>query len=174
MKPSAPISCRTLFPLLGALLLVVSAAPAGPTNPPATKGQGKSTPAPDAAPTVAVEIPKSVFGVPTNPAGGKDPFFPHSLYPYGTKQVSNTGTNRVTVPVIPDFSLDGISGSEEKPLAIVNGVNFGINDELDVVLAGRKFRVKCLEISLPTSTAVIQAGGQRRTLQLKQSQIRPK
>ena len=114
-----------------------------------------------AVPTMTLmEIPQSVFAIPTSPHEGRNPFFPQSV---------------VAAPVIPprgnaalDFSsivLNGIT-SPPKRTAMINGRTFEAGEEGEVKLAGGgKAMIKCEEIR--ADSAVIIINGQRRELRLR-------
>jgi hypothetical protein len=131
-----------------------SAAPAA--NAAATKAKA---PAEDDA---SVEIPESVFIIPSTPKEGRDPFFPQSTR---------------TLPVAPktpkqprmDISaivLNGIVPSGPKRTAMINGRTFEVGEEADVRLPdGTKMHVKCEEIK--EDSATVKVNGQTRELRLR-------
>jgi len=123
-----------------------------------------------ASPTVtkAVEIPRSVFVMPTNPQEGRDPFFPRSMRPFTSPiAVVTVRTNPPTpTTLLEDVTCSGISGTIEKPLAIINNRTFEVGEENEIVSGGRTVRIRCLEINRTNGTVLIQAGGERRQLQL--------
>jgi len=155
-------------------VFVVSVAHSGPTNTTAStnkaKGSTSTTAKTAAAQTNKWEIAQSVFVMPNSLAAGKDPFFPRSLYPISDKTPQITRTQTVSVvAALPDLILSGLSGTDEKPLAIVNYVTFGVGDERDVPLGtGRKVHVHCVEIRLAEKTAVVSIGGRLQTLRLEE------
>ena len=105
----------------------------------------------------------SVFAIPPTDKDGKDPFFPRSRRPYAIANVP-AATNQVPVG---DLRINGTSGSEERPLVIINNVTFGVGDSGEVISGGRRVRVQCLEINLSEGTATIQAAGQQRILRFQ-------
>jgi hypothetical protein len=128
--------------LIAALALTCAIAGAAVTNNPAS-GEFKPV--------------ASVFTLPASAKEGRDPFFPRSLRPYESAQpVSRPGATNVA-PVI-ELAVGGVSGSAERPLVIINNVTFGVNDESDVMIKGRRIRVRCLEINLPESRVRVQVG----------------
>jgi hypothetical protein len=122
-----------------------------------TPGGSRTTSVPS---VTLVEIPQSVFTVPSNPRDGRNPFFPHSI---------------PAPPIVPlnpnsplDFSsfvLNGIT-SPPKRTAMINGRTFEAGEEGEVKLAnGGKAMIKCEEIR--SDSAVILVNGQRRELRLR-------
>ena len=118
---------------------------------------GSSKPVPAEAP-----VPISVFVMPAGPAEGKDPFFPHSMRPY-TKSAGPT--NQAPVQVVADLRLNGISGSAEKRLAIINNRTFEAGEEADVNSNAGKVHIRCVEIQ--ADAVVVHVGGERRVLRLR-------
>lgn len=112
--------------------------------------------------------PKSIFKQPNGPAEGKDPFYPRSVYPYlgGEKPVDPTPVKATPQPVDVDVKLNGISGTREHPLAIINGHTFEAGEEWEVNVAnGNKAHVRCLEIK--PEGVLIFVNGVRRELRLR-------
>jgi hypothetical protein len=132
----------------------------------AVKAEAASSKAPGASrtnvvPTLTlVEIPQSVFTMPTNPGEGRNPFFPHSVF------AAPKVTPKATTP--SDFSsivLNGIT-SPPKRTAMINGRTFEAGEEGEVKLAGGgKALIKCEEIR--ADSAIIVVNGQRRELRLR-------
>jgi hypothetical protein len=131
-----------------------SAAPAANAAPAKAKAQADDD--------ALVEIPESVFIIPSTPKEGRDPFFPQSTR---------------TLPVAPktpkqprmDISaivLNGIVPSGPKRTAMINGRTFEVGEEADVRLPdGTKMHVKCEEIK--EDSATIKVNGQTRELRLR-------
>lgn len=140
---------NTLLLAVGLLSTAVMGAPSSSTN---------------ALPAVADSKPgRSVFVIPTGPQEGKDPFFPRSVRAYGvTAPVKPGHTNSPTV----ELMLNGISGSTDKPLAIINNVTFGVNDDNDVPVKGRRIRIRCVDINLSEGRVRVQIGSETRDLRL--------
>jgi len=115
------------------------------------------------SPYVEPPAPESLFVMPKVRADGKDPFFPKSTAYLG---IEPTTTKTGPAPIVAELILRGISGSDEKPLAIINTTTFGVGDELDVTTKAGKLRVRCLEIDKAAGTASVQMGGERRELRL--------
>ncbi len=129
-----------------------------------TRVPGAPSPSTNAVPVVAdVKPGRSLFVLPTSPQEGKDPFFPRSVRAYGTTAPVKPGhTNSPTV----ELALTGISGSSDKPLAIINNVTFGINDDNDVPVKGRRIRIRCVDINLIEGRVRVQIGSETRDLRL--------
>ena len=171
---------RILVPVMGVSLFVVSVALSGPTNTTAgaskTKASESGAKDKSGTQTAKLETPKSTFYIPNDQKElktNKDPFFPRSLYPITIKapQVANNNTNPhpVVVTTAPELTLSGLSGTEEKPYAIINYFTFGVGDERDVaVTPGKpKVKIRCVEIHLADQTVVVSVGGRLQTLSLK-------
>jgi hypothetical protein len=114
-------------------------------------------------PFIEPPVPQSVFVIPKNPKEGKDPFFPKSIRPYG---IDPTPKVSVPAPVVVDLTLRGISGSTEKPLAIINTTTLTVGEENDVLTQAGRLRIRCLDINVAEGTVLIQYGGERRLLRL--------
>ena len=145
---------------------------------PALNTRAHAAAAPASAPAVAAkvekvaEIPRSVFVVPGAPPEGKDPFFPQSMRPYARQPVlvPITPTTNVPPPVVNvDLKLKGISGTAEKPLAIINNVTLTEGEERDVMTNTGKQRIKCLQIK--GEVVLVQIGIERRELRLPSGNV---
>lgn len=124
-------------------------------EPPTTEAQGGATNVANAKPG------RSTFVIPTTSRDGKDPFFPRS------DRVYRSGIPKPTGPIaapVAELTVGGISGTSEKPFAIINNVVFGIGDELDVQSKGKRFRVRCNEINITEGRVRVQVGGEVREL----------
>lgn len=77
-----------------------------------------------------------------NPTVGRDPFFPNSTR-RGPK-VMNTNTTVVVPP--SKLTLNGLSGSRQNRLAIINHRTFSVGEEAEVRVDGQPVKVRCLEI----------------------------
>jgi hypothetical protein len=123
----------------------------------AAQANGKTT-----ATNEEVEIPRSVFVMPSSPKDGRDPFFPHStrLKPQMPVAVRPTEVN------VSELVLNGIVPSGSHPSAMINGKTFEQGEEADVKLPdGGRLPVKVLEIK--EESVVITVKGQRRELRLR-------
>jgi hypothetical protein len=104
-------------------------------------------------------IPLSTFVIPSQPAEGRNPFFPQS-----TVRVPQ----RITSPSVIDASLFVLNGITSPPrrTAMINGRTFEPGEEGEVRLAsGNKTLIKCEEIR--AESAIIVVGGQHRELKLR-------
>ena len=163
MKLHVPSLQKTVLLLLAGFACTTSLGYADKTNSPAAAAKGKQ-----ATPPAPVEIPKSVFVAPTDPSVGKDPFFPRSGYPYIRTTTVSTTSKTNPVVTVPELVLSGISGTQDKPLAVINNSTFSEGDVHNVfVSGGRQILVQCLEIDLQGGTALVQVSGQRKILPLK-------
>jgi hypothetical protein len=126
--------------LAAALALVLPAAAAPVTHPPA----------PEAA-------PRSVFVIPTNPQEGRDPFHPNSTRPYENAPAAKQSAGDVTSLV-----LRGISGPPDHRLAIINNRTVAVGDEQDLATPQGRIHIRCVEIS--TNAVVIECSGQNHEL----------
>ncbi|TAK94666.1 MAG: hypothetical protein EPO07_16390 [Verrucomicrobia bacterium] len=115
----------------------------------------------NAAPVEAA-IPRSVFVIPTSLAEGRDPFFPHRT---GFIVAAATGPGKPTATIPGDLVVKGISGTADRRFCLINDVNFGVGDELDVKTNSGKVRVLCLAIHEDTVT--ISVGGVRQELKFR-------
>ncbi len=131
------------------IALLCSAVSAPPPKP--------ASPAKAAAPEA--EIPRSVFTVPTGPKDGRDPFFPNATYLIAV----NTSPRKATF----DASTLVLNGIIPKVSCMINGKTFYTGDEGDVKDAtGGRMHIKVLEVK--DDSAVVEAGGERRELHLRQ------
>jgi hypothetical protein len=128
----------------------------------AAQAPAKALPAPTNAAPAQPEIPKSVFIIPTKPQEGKDPFFPRSVRLFSSVLVK-TNIQPITHPV--ELHLNGISGTAERPLAIINNQTFETNEEGEIPTHPGRARIRCLEIK--PDSVLIQVGGEQRMLHLR-------
>ena len=105
-------------------------------------------------------VPRSVFIQPASPKEGCDPFFPSSIRPYATAVIPNAPTTDLS-----SLFLQGVSGSPEHRLVIINNVTFAVGDEAEVFTSQGRIRIHCLVIT--DDSAVIEAAGQRQILRYK-------
>jgi hypothetical protein len=167
MKMPVQIHCQTARLVAAALLCLalVSHAATTPTN--ATSKPAAGPPATPAVTPLETEIPQSVFIVPTSLKEARDPFFPRTTRLFaGTQSPSNVRTSQPSAVV--ELTLKGISGTRERPLAIINNQTFSAGEENDVVTGTRRVRIRCLEINVAAETVIIQIGNERRELRLRQ------
>ena len=67
-----------------------------------------------------------------------------------------------------DLVLKGISGTMEKPLAIINSTTFTAGESNEVILKNGRMRIQCVEINMATGTVLMQIGSERREFRLGQ------
>lgn len=95
---------------------------------------------------VAMVVPKSVFS--DDPQSGKDPFFPASTRRLASLPRVAPSTN--AAPAAPSLftflTLKGISGTKDKPLALVNGTTMTLGEKAEVRSGYQIIKVRCLEI----------------------------
>ena len=96
---------------------------------------------------------RSVFTLPSNPAQGRDPFFPESIRPYESAMPTNPKAADVSSLV-----LKGFSGSLDRRLVIINNHTFAAGDDGDVVTSAGRIHLRCVEIN--TDSVVIEVNGQ--------------
>jgi len=159
MKPRSLLPCAKLLALAAALLGVAFASFAAQTH---TNAPAGSSLAHTNALAALPEIPQSVFIIPTTPQEGKDPFFPRSTRLYTSVVVKS---NLQPVAVSVELKLNGISGTIDHRLAIINNRTFGVNEEAVVPTSAGLARVRCLEIK--PDSVLIQIGGEQRVLRLR-------
>jgi len=123
--------------------------------------KAKSSPAAEAAPA---ELPQSTFVWPSSLREGRDPFFPTSKRPY--QVAGESRTNRASVVAYSAIKLIGISGTPQKPLAIINNRTFEQQEEGELTLPGSSQRVQIVVVEIGETSAVIEVDGQRVPLKL--------
>jgi hypothetical protein len=157
------LSCRKVAFSATLLCLALVSQTARAQSNPRAGSPGASVGSPN-SPAVETPVIQSIFVMPTAPREGKDPFFPRSTRPYTTRVIL---TNQAAVPIIADLRLNGISGTPEHRLAIINYKTFDTGEDGDVNTNAGRMRVRCIEIQ--ADTAIIQIGGERRVLRLRGS-----
>jgi len=148
----------TTFFAVGGSSTITAAAKAAPT------ASNQRTEKPSVNPSGSI-VAKSEFVVPRKYTEGRDPFFPNSSRPYASETVVKTTSDTA----LPDyeFSLKGISGSSEQPLAIINNTTFTTGEENEVIIKGKRIRIRCVEINMIAGTVLFEYGGARRVLKLQ-------
>jgi hypothetical protein len=156
MKPTLLFSfcCSTALMALVSAGLAVQGAPTPVTAPKAAAKVETNAPA-----------PVSVFVMPRTPQDGRDPFFPHSMRPYGP--IAPVQTNAPAIVAAIEVRLNGISGSSEHRLAIINNRTFDKGEEAEIVSGSTRSRIRCLEIK--TDSVIIQLipSGERREIRMR-------
>ena len=107
----------------------------------------------------------SVFNV--APGYGKDPFFPKSTRLSGGKGTTITNSTTASGELPSGMVLNGLSGTKEKPLAIINNRTFAEGEESEIRVGLGLYRVRVVEIK-ERSVIVIVNGGTPRELALRQ------
>lgn len=142
------------------------------TTVPGNLGAAASTTPPGNSPTTTnqapalapVEIPQSIFVIPSNPKEGRNPFFPNSTF--GVPLPPQVKPSIIPVD-INSFVLNGIT-SPPKRTAMINGRTFEVGEEGEVRLpSGGKELIKCEDIG--PDWAIISSKGQRRELRFHSS-----
>jgi hypothetical protein len=161
MKSFNFISC--CLPSWGLLCIALASAQAAETAKPLVAHARTARTAATPASTAAPALPLSTFVLPRKPTEGRDPFFPNSIRVYGEAAVTNRSAT-----VMVDLVLKGISGTTEKPLAIINSTTFTAGESNEVILKNGRMRIQCVEINMATGTVLLQIGSERRELRLGQ------
>ncbi len=144
-------SDKVLLLTAGVLLSLVSQGPAA-------QSAKALAPVPGPAAPAHVEIPQSVFNVPSSPKEGRNPFFPRSTT---AAPVINPKTPVDNSSIV----LNGIT-SPPKRTAMINGRTFEAGEEGEIrTLNGGRLLIKCIEIK--NESAIIDISGQRRELRLR-------
>lgn len=104
-------------------------------------------------------IPQSSFIIPTSSEKGRDPFFPNSHYMSGAQVIKMSTSAPVTLV------LNGLSGTQDHRLAIINGRTFAEGEESDVHTTSGRVRVHCIQIK--GEMVVVEVAGERRELRLR-------
>ena len=109
--------------------------------------------------TKKIEIPVSIFVVPTNSADGRDPFYPES-----TRFLGSSTNSRISInPVI--LVLQGISGTPTSKLAIINGRTLAEGEQTELTLGGKRVQIRCVEIKADSVTVEVE--GSRHELKMR-------
>lgn len=148
---------------LGGSLKAVSAAPVTNAITNSARSANAITRASTNAVTPPPAIPHSVFTIPTSKEEGRDPFYPK------TDRVLGGGDPVKPTPAAPVFTLvlNGLSGAEGHRLAMINGYTLATGEEADVPTPGGRVHVRC--ITIRDESAVVEVGGKREELHLRQN-----
>jgi hypothetical protein len=132
--------------------------------------RAKAEPLPQKKPIIAQTpmvqsnaIPQSVFVIPSNPKQGRDPFFPESGRFASTG--SSTNAKPVSTTSLAALILQGISGSPDHRLAIINGRTLAEGEETEISIGNARVHFRCVEIK--EDTVVIEMGSERRELRFR-------
>ncbi len=159
-----PSSCRPIVRLPAFAVAFLSLAFGCLATQTRTNAPVKVLPAATNAAPVQPEIPKSVFLIPATPQEGKDPFFPRSMRLFASR-VSVIKTNLQASAPSVELRLNGISGTPDHPLAIINNQTFETNEEAEVPANTGRARIRCLQIK--PDSVLVQIGSQQRALHLR-------
>lgn len=91
---------------------------------------------------------------------GRDPFFPNSHRQ--AAEPSEAGESQPTVVLV----LKGFSGAPSRRFAIINDHTFAAGEESEVLTAGGRIRIRCVEIRDNVAVVTIGSGGQKIELRL--------
>ena len=164
MKPRSHRPIEKLLAFAAAFLSLAFACLATQTR---TNAPAKVSLAATNAPPIQAEIPKSVFLIPTTPQEGKDPFFPRSMRLFASAVVKTNVQPLATIPPPVELRLNGISGTADRRLAIINNQTFETNEEGEVPTNPGRARIRCMEIK--ADSVVVQVGTEQRVLRLRPS-----
>lgn len=103
-------------------------------------------------------VPKSTFGVPAKPQDGHDPFFPGSDRLFGLKSTPKPTSSTVGSGIV----FNGISGSKDRRLAMINGHTLAEGEE--ALVNTSTGRVRVLLITIKDDRVVVEIAGERREL----------
>ena len=147
-------------PVLVALLAVCQTE-VGQAGTPKAHGQFAATNTVPAVPEI--QIPQSVFVIPSQPSEGRNPFFPQSTS--GIQSASLAVKPKENVMDATAFVLNGIT-SPPRRTAMINGRTFEPGESGEVKLPnGAKTLIRCEEIK--SESAIINVSGQRREVKLR-------
>jgi hypothetical protein len=122
------------------------AAPASSTN---------TTPAKPAPAKVTMAAPpRAVFIQPASTRDGRDPFYPESARPFEAAAASAPHAVEMTALTVKGFSI--VRG---RPMVIINNHSFMVGDEGDVLGAGGRAHLRCVEIR--SDTVIVEINGSR-------------
>lgn len=141
-----PATRRVLISAALALVLLPNTAPG--QESPATDGDRQTN------------APGSIFEMPKTLNDGRDPFYPTS-----TRVIAMTHPTKKAPPGPATLELKGISGTVDRPLAIINNRTMAVGEEQDVTTPQGRVKVMCLEIK--GTKVKVKAQGQIRELLLR-------
>jgi hypothetical protein len=159
MKPRSPLPLGKPLTLAIALLGMAFACLAAQTP---TKAPSDSSPAATNTLPILPQIPQSVFIIPLTPQEGIDPFFPRSMRLFNDVVVK---TNLQPAAAVVELKLNGISGTADHRLAIINNRTFETGEEGEVVSNVGRSRIICQDIKADSVRVLI--SGEERVLRLR-------
>ena len=165
--PLRPMKLRSPLPLgkpLTVAVTLLGLAFACLTAPAPTKAASDSRPAATNAPPIVSSIPQSVFIIPLTPQEGKDPFFPRSTRLF-TDVVVKTNSQPAAATTVVELKLNGISGTPDHRLAIINNRTFDIGEEGEVLNGASHVRIICKDIKDDSVRVLV--GSEERILRLR-------
>lgn len=132
---------------------------------PLSSRAAQTAPAPQKQAPPAPSMPKeSVFVIPvTAQQGMRDPFFPNSTRLFKTPVA--LAPNHAPATVHVKLKLNGLSGSPENRLAMINGKTFATGEEGEVNTPNGRVSVHVLDIS--ADGARVECNGELQELKLK-------
>ena len=102
---------------------------------------------------------RSVFTIPASIREGRDPFFPESTRPFEAAAAASRASDATEASAL---KVPGFSFTNGKRMVIINNHTFAVGDEGDVLTAGGRAHIRCLEIR--NDAAIIEVNGRRREL----------
>jgi len=162
MKPRSPLPFEKLLALAVALLGLAFTGLAAQTQTNASAG---SAPVATNALPLLPQIPQSIFIIPTTPQEGKDPFFPRSMRLFNDVVVKTNLQSTAVAVVAVELKLNGISGTADHRLAIINNRTFEIGEEGEVASNVGRVRIICKDIKADSVRVLI--SGEERILRLR-------
>ncbi len=156
---------RTLsFSLLAAVAVLTLPRLSIPTAAAPPPPAGPAKPSTNAAPA-QLEIPKSIYIVPTRAKEGRDPFFPNSTREYTTADGKSARSAKTAATADALLDLKGFSARPGFRLAIINDHSFGVGEEGEVNTPAGRIRIRC--VAIKDDSVVVEIGGERRELQFR-------
>ena len=144
---------KIVLPTLILAGVVTLTAFADPAEKPA-----KAAATPTKLPQLDKPVPKSNFSIPAKPQDGHDPFFPASERLFAVKSSPKSSSSVVATAIV----FNGISGSKERPFAMINGHTFAEGEEAPVNTSSGRVRV--LLVAIKDDHAIVEIAGERREL----------
>jgi hypothetical protein len=159
MNSRAHNSLRFALLALSLAMLPGVASAATNTAPGRTNAPGGGTNAP-----AEVPIPVSTFAMPGG--GNKDPFYPKSGRIESINVAPTPKKGPTVAPAVATLKLGGVSGTKERPFAVINGLTFSPGEEKTVLTASGKVNVLCIEVRPEEKVAIVEISGQRKELRM--------
>ena len=108
-------------------------------------------------------VPQSIFTIPSNFSEGRDPFYPNARYMFGETRIVTQVRSTAGIDLL---HLDGISGTADHKLAMINFRTMAEGETNDFLTVSGRVKIRCVEIK--SRSVVIEAiGGERRELRLR-------